>query len=292
MGARRLFLSALGLLLVLSPCFSLSADRIYLYEGTPLRCKIFNIGVNAYKCRGSNGQVITVPKHKIARITFSGKMADRGYDAFFSRINAGLGSAQNTSSIAQSQSNTLQGKTNIVSGHLPLRLGVDGGWQVLANHLALYAGIEYSYSDLLKNKNASYNYLTLNLGGMYFFPIPSKWPRLFYNTHLGLQARLLLSGSARFSFSGYGGAAGGEVNTAMKAEGLGFGLSLGKEWYSSDWKIWGLSLSYTLDSFQNSFLVSDQKFKIGAPVPIPDFRTFKGTSKMSFIGLHFSLAYD
>ena len=90
LGARRLFL-ALGLLLLLTPCFSLSADRIRLNEGGLLRCKIFFIGVDAYKCRNDNGLAITVPKHKITRITFSGKLAERGYDRFFSRINAGLG---------------------------------------------------------------------------------------------------------------------------------------------------------------------------------------------------------
>ena len=169
---------------------------------------------------------------------------------------------------------------------------MDGGYQVLTDHLALYGGLEYSYSDISKNEDASYNYLTLNLGGMYFFPIPSKWPRLFHNTHIGAQARLLLKGSARFSFPG---AVGGEVNSAMKADGVGFGLSLGKEWYTSDWKIWGLSLSYTLDSFQ----IPEQKVARRESVNLPSISgtpsapdVIKGTSKMSFIGLHFSLAYD
>ena len=288
MGARRLPLSALGLLLVLSPCFSLSADRIRLNKGGLLRCKIFNIGVNAYKCRDPKGLIITVPKHKIARITFSGKIADRGYDRFFSRINAGLGGAQNTLNLSK----TPQQKVDISSKHQLLRLGMDGGYQALADHLALYGGLEYSYSDISKNKDASYNYLTLNLGGMYFFPIPSKWPRLFHNTHIGAQARLLLKGSARFSFPT---AAGGEVNSAIKAEGVGFGLSLGKEWYTSDWKIWGLSLSYTLDSFRISKEI--MRSRVVGSVPVPGTPSalseeIKGTSKMSFIGLHFSLAYD
>ena len=77
LGSSQLFL-ALGLLLVLSPCFSLSADRIYLNEGGSLHCKIFFIGLNAYKCRHGNGLAITVPKYKIARIIFSGNRAERG----------------------------------------------------------------------------------------------------------------------------------------------------------------------------------------------------------------------
>ena len=170
------------------------------------------------------------------------------------------------------------------------RLGVDGGWQVIADHLALYGAIEYSYSDLLKNEDASYNYLTLNLGGSYFFPIPSKWPRLFHNTHIGAQLRLLLNGSAHFSLLN---AAGGEVNSAIKAEGVGFGLSLGKEWYTLDWKIWGLSLSYTLDSFQLPEQKFTQRERAGLPsisgTPTSASDVIKGASKMSVIGLHFSL---
>ena len=90
LGARRIFL-AIGLLLVLSPCFSLGADRIYFNEGASVRCKILSIGVGAYKCRDPKGRIITVPKYKIARIVFSGKIAGRGYDRFFARIHAGLG---------------------------------------------------------------------------------------------------------------------------------------------------------------------------------------------------------
>ena len=52
---------------------------------------------------------------------------------------------------------------------------------------------------------------------------------------LGAQLRMLVNGSARFSFPN----AAEEVNAAMKADGVGFGLSLGKEWYASDWRIWG-----------------------------------------------------
>ena len=166
---------------------------------------------------------------------------------------------------------------------------------MLADHLALHGGIEYSYSDLSKNEDASYNYSTLNLGGMYFFPIPSKWPRLFHNTHIGGQLRLLVNGSARFSVPN---AAEGEINSAMKADGVGFGLSLGKEWYTSDWKIWGLSLSYTLDSFQLPEQKLTRRPEMGltsiprTPSAASSKRDIKGTSKMSVIGIHFSLVYD
>ena len=290
--SKRFYLRLGLLLVVLSPYFPLSADRIYLSKGNVLRGTILSIGTNAYKFQDTNGKVKNVPKHKIRQVIFAQGRSERGYDKFFARINAGLGGAQNSLSLSNAQQE--KEEIELASGHLLLRVAMDAGWQVLYYQLALHGGLEYSYSDLLKNKDASYNYLTLNLGASYFLPIPRKWPRLLHNTHIGLQARLLLNGSARFSFPD----AAEEVNSAMQADGIGFGLSLGKEWYTSDWKIWGLSLSYTLDSFQ----IPEQEVTgeggrglvsiPGTPSTSLAIENIKGPSKMSTIGLNFSLAWD
>ena len=283
----------LGLLVLFGLSFPLSADRIYLKNGNVLRGKVlrgkvFSIGAGNYKFEIAKGVLQIVPRNKIKNVTYSRGKSERGYERFFARINAGLGAAQNTLTISDARQQQADGS----SEHLPLRLGADAGYQVIDYQLSLHGGLEYSYSDLLKNKDASYNYLVLKLGGSYYLPIPNKWPRLLHNTQIGLQARLLLNGSARFSFPN---ATGGEVNSAMEADGLGFGLSLAKEWYTSDWKILGVSLSYTLDSFQ----IPEQETQNRAPVLIPgtpDSASFAGSieglSEMSFIGLNFSLAYD
>ena len=279
----------LGLLVLFGLSFPLSADRIYLRNGNVLRGKVLSIGVGDYKFENANGAPQTVPKNKIRKVIFSRGKSERAYERFFARISAGLGAAQNTLTISDER----QQEAEVSSEHLLSRLGADAGYQVIDYHLSLHGGLEYSYSDLLKNKDASYNYLVLKLGGSYYLPVPNKWPHLLRNTHIGLQARLLLNGSARFSFPK---ATGGEVNSAMEADGIGFGLSLGKEWYTSDWKILGVSLSYTLDSFQ----IPEQEIQRGPPVVIPGTpggASFAGSiegglSEMSFIGLNFSLTYD
>ena len=225
-------------------------------------------------------------------MSFSRGKSERGYDRFFARALAGIGGAENSLTLSNLNAPS-EAKSEIQSEHLPLRLGLEAGYQVLDYHLALHGGFEYTHSDLplLKNEDASYNYLTLNLGASYYLPIPSKWPRLLHNTHFGVQLRLPLDASVSFTSSHIDG----EVKTPLEADGLGLGLSLGKEWYTSDWKIWGVSLSYSIDRFQ----IPEQKVNAPAVGPVgipgtpaqPQFK-ISGVSEMRTIGLNFSLAYD
>ena len=282
----------LGLAFFLGGSGRLFADRIYLKKGPVLRGRVLSIGVEDYRFETSNGKEERVAKSEIIKVIFSRGKLERGYGKFFAGAFAGLGYAQNSLTLTD---NTFGQSNSLESTHAPVSLGLEAGWQVLPYHLALSGGLEYNTSDFFKNEEASYNYLNVNFGLIYSLPIPRKWPRLLNNTHIAIHSRFLLSGSARFRHPSLSD----EENAAIDADGLGFALRIGKEWYSSDWKVWGVALRYTQDRFQTP----EQKVRApaltpelaGVPIPgtprqpIVDLET---ASKFSNIGIVLSFSYD
>ena len=215
-------------------------------------------------------------KNKITKITFSGGRSERGYERFFARLLLGMGAAE--------YGITLNAERELKSTHPPLRLGVEAGWQVIDYHLALHGGLEYNHSNFTKSVDPSYNYLNLNLGASYYLPL---------NFYISPQVRLILNGSASFQSEHVTE----EINVPIEGEGLGFGISIGKEWYTDTRMIWGVALTYTRDSLKSQPDILGG-LPQGDPVPIlgtpsrPIVELTETQTELDYIGITFSLAYD
>ena len=251
-----------------------------------MRGKVLSIGVNHYKFqRSSDNKIENVLKREIKKVIFSGGRSERGYEKFFARLLTGMGPAE--------YGITLNESLPLKSSHPLLRLGVEGGWQVIDYHLALYGGLEYTHSNFYDSGENSYSYTNLNFGASYFLPIPSRWPRLLYNTYLGLQLRVTLGGSSSF----YSDSLPEKINAPIEGEGVGFGIRLGKNFYTNDWKIWGLALHYTRDRFKSQEKENIGFAKVG-PVSIPGTPSLPGADitgsqeELDTFGFTFSLSYD
>ncbi len=279
------------LLLVVSlgflPSFGLFADRIYLQNGNILRGKVLNIGATQYKFKKTNGEVENVPKNKITNVIFSRGKVERGYVSFFARLLLSAGVSSEYSVTLQNSPVTIN-EHELKTTHRPLRADLEVGWMVIPYHLALYVGLEHMRSNLFNSKESRYSYQSATAGLSYYTPFSS-----FYlnNTYFSVQARMPIGGSFQLK-PDYDYV--DQVVLPLKRDGIGFGLSIGKEWYG--YMIWGIAFTYSRDSFQ-----SQQKVLFLPPrsvsLPISSLRptrteVIRTQKEIEYIGVTFSITYD
>ena len=264
---------------------ALFADRIYLKNGVVLRGKVLSIGARDYKFEGSSGgKPKNVAKNEIIKVTFSRGRSERGYADFFARLLVGVGQAEYGIKL-----NTSREEPELKSTHPPLRLGLEAGWQLIDYSLALHGGFDYSYSNFYSSSEPTYSYLTLSAGLSYYFSIPKL--SFAQNMYISSQIRTAQSGSASFSSK----FAEQEANVSIEGEGLGYGISLGKEWYTDTWKIWGVALTYTHDSLKSQQKIIQESNPIIRAVLPNDALGSEVTetqTELDYIGITFSLTYD
>ncbi len=277
---------SLGLL----PCFSLFADRVYLNNGNLLRGKILRIEAIHYKFEKSSGGVENIPKKQVKKVTFDRGKTERGYDNFFARLLLGAGLSEYGTTVNVKHSGVVKEERELKATYPPVRMGLEVGWMIINYHLALHCGLEYTHSNLLNSEETSYFYQSLTAGLSYYLPFSS-----FYldNIYFSAQARMLLSGSAQFK-SDYAR----QIDLPFEGEGTGFGLSIGKEWYSSNgWIVWGMTLTYSRDSLKSqkeelqllSSLPSSSLLPRSAAATDAEIIT---EEKIDYIGIAFSVTYD
>ena len=281
----------LGLGLTFLPLLSLSADRIYLIEGSMIRGKILSISAGSYKIQSVSGKTQTIPKYDIKNILFARGKAERGYDQFFARLFGAMGLTE--SNIFLKSGNDI---VQLKSGQASSRLGMDIGWQLINYYLALYTGFDYRTSTFYSSQDPSYNYLSYHAGLSYYFSLPFLRPlfqnlpfgkSLFENMYISAQARMFVNGSASLNYR--------EIQSSpsfpLEGNGLGYGLSLGMEEYISDSQIWGVALTYSIDRFQNqtNFLGVSTGLNPGFPSGV-DIQSKE--TEFTSIGITFSLTYD
>ena len=222
----------------------------------------------------------TVPKRSVLRVTFNQGKPERGYDGFFARFWTGMGTGEYKA--------TLQGfgpKSDVIhtfsSQHRPLRLALEVGLYLSHYDLALYSGLEQNFFNLTNREGPSYGYQVLRVGGGYYLPLPYIHP-LIENIYLAPELRFFLGGSFQFQETFKGRDTVG-IDIPLKSSGTGYGLSIGKEWYS-DYSsiIYGAALSYSVDSVKSyEGDTVEKKAKI-----------IETSTELESIGIAFNITYD
>ena len=280
------FLPFTFLVTLLPMSSSLFADRILLNDGGLLRGKLIGVEGRSYRFRRLDGKTENVPKYSIKKLALRGSKPEMGYECFFTRLLVGVGSSEYELNLGSQQA-AVQSKGDESSSFGP-RLGLEAGWQVLDYKLALHGGVDYTGLILFGDSDTKFSYASLNLGASYYLPFQILSPYIHY---VGLQFRVPLGGTLEF----HSDIGNGKTPLAIPIEsgGLGFGISIGKEWYASDRIVYGVAFSYTTDSLKTPARTAQGDASSVSPGASSQRVQFQETqSTLDHVGFTFTLAYD
>ena len=287
-GKRALYLQywlpILFLSLSLLP-YALGADRIYRRNGSMLRGRIVEYGPDYYKIETTSGsKYLTIEKVEhddLEEVIFSQSRSERGYEVFFARLLLGAGFSEYTLSLQgqflANQDNPNATEPLTVDAPPPVRMALQLGVMALPYSLALYSGLDHTHVNFYEATQPGYSYQSLSMGLSYYLP--------FHNVYIGLQGRYVLSGSFLYrAKDAFGSELLADIDFPIEGKGLGFGISLGKEWYTTSWLIWGIALTYTTDSLKKV----DKLFGRS----VNSYTIAESPKGLSYIGIAFTIAYD
>ena len=277
-------LSILFLLLSLFP-YAVWSDRIYHKDRGLLRGRIIEYGPNYYKLERSNGSnyigVEKIEHDDIEEVAFSQSRSERGYDGFFTRLSLGAGLSsyelELQGEFLASQGNPDATEPLVVDFPPSARLAFEAGFMIWPYYFALHSGLDHTHVNFHDDTQPSYFYQTLCTTLSHYLP--------FYNLYISLQARYVLAGSFLYrALYAFGSQTLADIDFPIEAEGVGYGVTLGKEWYVTSWLVWGLALTYTSDSLKRP----DKVFGKG----VNQYNIIVASENLEYIGFALTIAYD
>ena len=183
------------------------------------------------------------------------------------------------------------------SSYLSSRLGLEAGWQVIDYQLALHGGLEHTYLLPIEDTDTKFSYTSLTLGASYYFSFEKLFGGMLKTLsplYISPQIRLPLQASFQTKYS-----LGGQeaiVEPPLEGDGIGFGFSLGKEWYASDRLLYGVALTYTRDSFKSPSKNVQSSVSAGAGTGTGtttlDIELRDTKSSLEYMGILFTIAFD
>ena len=261
------------------------ADRIYHKDGM-LRGKVIEYSPKHYVIKITNGSSYTAEeriKHEdIEELVFSQDRSERGYEWFFTRLYLGGGLSEFKIELQGEFLTKTKGtdvtEPLVVNSPPAVRAGIETGLMVIPYHLALHVGIDHTHVNFNNETQPSYFYQSLSLALSYYLP--------FQNIYLGLQGRFVIAGSFLYrAIDAFGSESLEDIAFPIQqGSGLGYGITLGKEWYTRSGIVWGLALSYTNDNLKKV----DKTFGAGAN----EYKIKESTEALQYMGIAISLSYD
>ena len=97
------------------------ADRIYLRDGTVIKGVIIEFG-SVYTVQMRDNSKKRVPKYKIQELIFNKSGVERGYDRYYFRFLASLGTAEYTVTAQDKR------RAREIPSHPPVRFGAEVGY--------------------------------------------------------------------------------------------------------------------------------------------------------------------